>query len=800
MLGNVLLTIGLLGGLFSVVMYFLTYKGYTNTLGKARIGFHIASSMTVIASLVLVWSILTHQYQHLYIFKYSGSGLSTGLLFSTFWGGQEGSFLLWTFFTAIIGIILLDYTSKRGDLEPRVMMVFGLSLSFLLFLVSPLLKSPFNYIWLTDTFIDIKLINQQFLSLPFIEQFFFSDDQTNTNFIKMGSELYGHLVANGISINEFIIDGKGLNPLLQNFWMQIHPPILFIGFAMSAVPFAFAIAALLKNDYKEWVRQSFPWMLAGTMVLGLAIMLGGYWAYGVLGWGGYWGWDPVENSSLIPWIVGVAAIHTLIIQRKTQSKNSDGRFVKTNLILSMLVYVLVLYSTFLTRSGVLGDSSVHSFAEPGMLVYLLLVVFMVTFLLIGAIGFVVRWKTLSIEFEQDESVLSKELALFTGAVTLLAAAIIVIAGTSAPIFGNAVEIRFYNELNLPIAIIIGLLNGLSLILKWKANKGKDVLQKLLIPVVVTLLLSAVIIFAGKVFSVMLILLTFSAVFTAVVNFEITYKIVRKRPSFIGGYVAHLGIALFMLGVIATGNFSEETMVDLEKGKSKNVLGYDLTFVDFNPIENGSKYSFNVEVATADKNSKSIVSPVMFVSPFDGSLMRNPDIWTMFTKDYYITPVSYSDGTKENTSEGEKVTLNKGESKEYKGNKITFNKFNFPKDAMNSMMGGGSFEIGIELTVNAYGKTYNVEPKIKGKDKQQEYIPVEINELDLKINVEKLDAAGSVNLVLSSLTKQTEKIAAAPKEVLTIEASVKPFINLIWLGVIVVVVGFMISIFRRLRDT
>ncbi len=334
MLGNIVITIGFIAGLFTIAMYYLTYKGYENTLAKARIGYHATALMSVIASILLFHAVLTHQYQYNYVFNYSGSGLSTGLLLSTFWGGQEGSFLLWVLFTAIVGIVLLEYTSKRGDLEPRVMMVFTLSLTFLLFLVTPLLKSPFNYIWMDPSFIETKFLNSQYLSLPFMQNFFFEDAAAGKSFIKVDSQLYGLLSAQGIAIKDFIIEGKGLNPLLQNFWMQIHPPFLFIGFSMSAVPFAFAMAALIKNDYSEWVKQAFPWVLAGACVLGLAIMLGGYWAYGILGWGGYWGWDPVENSSLIPWLVGVASIHTLVIQRKTQAKGGPGRFVKTNLILS----------------------------------------------------------------------------------------------------------------------------------------------------------------------------------------------------------------------------------------------------------------------------------------------------------------------------------------------------------------------------------------------------------------------------------------------------------------------------------
>jgi cytochrome c-type biogenesis protein CcmF len=132
--------------------------------------------------------------------------------------------------------------------------------------------------------------------------------------------------------------------------MQIHPPILFLGFSMATVPFAFAIAAMMKNDYNHWVKQALPWVLAGAGILGLGIMMGGYWAYEMLGWGGYWAWDPVENSSLIPWLVGVASIHTLLVQRKTQAKGGIGKYAKTNLILCIMTYVLVLYSTFLTQA------------------------------------------------------------------------------------------------------------------------------------------------------------------------------------------------------------------------------------------------------------------------------------------------------------------------------------------------------------------------------------------------------------------------------------------------------------------
>ena len=161
-------------------------------------------------------------------------------------------------------------------------------------------------------------------------------------------------------------DGNGLNDLLQNYWMVIHPPMLFVGFATMIVPFAFAVSALWMKRYTEWVRPAMPWALISVMVLGIGISMGGYWAYETLSFGGYWAWDPVENSSFVPWIVGIAGIHMMLIQRKS------GIGHKAALFLNMLAYLFVIYSTFLTRSGILGDVSVHSFVDLGLYNQLLL--------------------------------------------------------------------------------------------------------------------------------------------------------------------------------------------------------------------------------------------------------------------------------------------------------------------------------------------------------------------------------------------------------------------------------------------
>lgn len=790
MFGNILLTLGLLFAVFTVVTYYLSYRGYQNTLNLARLSYHGMAVTVVAASAMLLHSILTHQYQYKYVYNYSGSDLPVGLLMSTFYAGQEGSFMIWLLLTAVVGIILLDYTSKRGDLEPRVMMIYSLTAVFLLIMVNPLLKSPFTYIWADPTFISVKKINQAYLSMPFLKNFLFSDPESGNAFIQMSAELMGVLKAQGIAIKDFIIQGKGLNPLLQNFWMQIHPPMLFVGFTMSAVPFSFAFAAMMKNDYRDWVRQSLPWVLSGTMILGLAIMLGGYWAYGVLGWGGYWGWDPVENSSLVPWLIGVASVHTLLVQRKTQSRDSDGKFARLNLVLCIMTYVLVLYSTFLTRSGILGDASVHSFVDPGMTVYLLLIVFVSVFTLLGVGAVVYRWKSINENVKKKESFLSRELSLFTGAVALIASAIIVLVGTSTPIFGSSVEISFYNEMNLPIAIIIGFLNGLSLLLKWKTTEGKNVIRKSKFSIGATLAVTLLVALIGGTTDIMLILLTLATAFALFVNIEIAYKIFKGRKSHLGAYIAHAGISIFLLGVVATGGFTMDKQVDLARGEKVSVLGHELTYTGYELIENGKKYAFNIEVVKGEKQMK--VAPIMYIADFNNSLMREPDILSRLTRDFYISPMSYNDGKGEST-----VDLTRGEITNYKQASIRFDDFNFPPEAMASMQAGNEFFIGTKLTVQHEGETYNVEPKMVSDGTKRTFEPALIEEANLKIELLNLDASGKVSLRFGEIDMGEEE---APKEVLSIEASIKPFVNLVWLGVIVMVIGFIVAASRRAKES
>jgi len=779
-------------------MYFFSYKGYKNTVNYGRIGYHLMAMLVIVASTLLWHALLTHNYEFKYVYSYSQNSLKTGFLIASFWGGQEGSFMLWLLLTAIVGIILQSYTSKRGDLEPRVMAVFTLATTFLLIMVSPLFKNPFAYIWAEPVFLNIKTLSQSIASMPLLQSFVFSDNSTGQNFIRMSSELYATLSSAGIAVNDLIIDGKGLNPQLLNFWMQIHPPILFIGFSMATVPFAFALAAMMKNDYKDWVKQAFPWVLAGTGILGLGIMLGGYWGYEMVGCGGCWAWYPVENSSFIPWLVGVASVHTLLVQRKSQAKGGIGRYAKTNLILCLMTYILVLYSTFLTRSGVLGDASVHSFVDPGMVVYLFLVIFIGTFIVLGFGMLFYRWRTLTEETPVDESLLSRDLSLFTAAVVLCASAIIILVGTSAPIFGQAVDTFFYNEMHIPLAIIIGLLNGISILLKWKNTKKEELLKKSIFSVAASLILTILIVLFGKVTDIMMIILAFSASFSMFVNLEIAIKIVRGNMKMLGAYVAHIGIALFILGVIGSAAYSKEISLDLIKGEPQEAFGYEMIFTGWNPIENNTKYAFNVSVKKGEKIYS--VSPVMYISDFNNGLMREPAILTTFTRDIYLSPLGYEEGGDDgHNHDGSVFQLEKGGSTQFNDINITFTEFDISAETMKAMQEGQDFEMGAVLTAQKDDLNKKFELKRKSIGGKLEYTSESFEDLNLKVELLNLQA-GKIDIALSTLDGSKTQTVEEKKEVLSVSASIKPFINLVWVGVLVMVIGFFVSVARRLPES
>ena len=343
-LGHLFVILSFISALFAAFSYFIAAK--TDDLEKKRAwtqngrSIFFFHSFTVVGIVFcLFWIIYNHYFEYHYAWSHSSLHLPTHYMISCFWEGQEGSFLLWMFWHAVLGLVLL-FTAKKWT-GP----VLGTIAAVQAFLSSMVLGVYiFGYKIGFSPFILIREMPEN-IGLPWTE------------------------ISDYLTRFPSFMDGTGLNPLLQNYWMTIHPPTLFLGFASTIVPFAFAIGALLRKDYKGWIKPALPWAFFSVSILGTGILMGGAWAYEALSFGGFWAWDPVENSSLVPWLTMVACAHLILVQK------NRGGVLPSALFLSIISFLLVLYSTFLTRSGVLGDSSVHAFVDLGLsgqlLIYLL---------------------------------------------------------------------------------------------------------------------------------------------------------------------------------------------------------------------------------------------------------------------------------------------------------------------------------------------------------------------------------------------------------------------------------------------
>lgn len=852
-LGQAAIILGFAASVLGMIAWFRSIRA-PQVIGLARAGFHITVTSVFVAAAMLLVLILKHQFQFHYVAAYSSRDLPLGLLMSTFYAGQEGSFLLWTLMVSIVGIVLLFYTQKH-DNERETMGVYTGILSFLLLLL--IAKNPFA---------------------P---------------------------VEGGIAP----ADGKGLNPLLQNFWMQIHPPILFLGFASMAPPFALAIAALIKRKYQSWVVSSLPWVVGGAAVLGLGISLGGFWAYETLGWGGWWGWDPVENASLIPWLVSVAMVHTMLVQRRTKG------LILTNFLLAILAFVLVLYSTFLTRSGVLGDASVHSFVDPGRFAFTLLVLFMFAFtdtglallfgrftrlggrlferydgwkllgasylLIIGPsipifakvsgdvtpifsdlistsspvlwplfypllgiahilnvlsvlwlpalvlkvlqVGYVLTGRLHSEKEYQSFQMMSRETWIGLGSGVLGVLTFIVLMGTSMPIIpqfiidalnggfgwlngltggdlhlGNTVDKTFYDAMALPLAIVMVLMTGFSLVLVWRGG-GEGWWRKLALPAGLSVAFTIAVALFGGVTDAGMILLAFAASFSLFSNILVGWFIIRGNPRFAGGYLAHAGVAMMLLGIIGSGFYTTKQSIELRQGVTVEALGHRFTYTGYEPFHDGTRYHFNVRLDDAAGKEIQTVQTVMFVSNYGGQqqIMRNPGIAKFLTTDVYVEPQALLEADPEG---GRRFQFTKGHTVQFGDYSVTFTDFD-----MNNSPASQSFRLGTVFSVARKGGSAEELTAFRttGPDGVTTE-PATVAAGDLQIDVLGM-TPNKENLGLSEIEARLKNPAVPPspadmRETLVVEASLKPFISIVWLGIVLMVAGFFVARMRRAADS
>ena len=729
-----------LASVVATYAYFQTAAKKKHLTILARRSFLAMAAAVLAASVLLMLYIFRHQFEYAYVWSYSSVDLPTHLLVTTFWAGQEGSFMFWTLCSTVIGFALLNY-SRNMKIESETMAVYSLLQSFLLLLL--LVKSPFKYIW--DEF------------------------------------------PNQVAAGVIPADGKGLNPLLQNFWMIIHPPVLFVGFAAMAVPFSLAVAGLWRRVYSEWIPTALPWLYFAAIALGAGLILGGYWAYGVLGWGGWWGWDPVENSSLVPWIVAVILIHTLLVQKKT------GKLVRTNFALALTCFILVVYSTFLTRSGILGDSSVHSFVDPGALAYSLLVLWIVT---VAAIGFGLlfsRWKELR-SLAQGVGMMTRESWITIGAAAMGASALIVLFGTSWPLVANStVEPSFYDSMNLPIAALMGLVLGISLLVQWRMESKAGLIQRTLLPLFFALVATILLFFAG-VKELSMLMLSATSFFAIAINVKRGYQLAKQNVRLLGGVISHVGLAMLFLAIIASGRYGSKKTQSLPLNQPQEVLGYSATYLGSKQIE-GNKYEFEVKV---ERDGKSFsLHPVMFQASYNNSLMREPDYAAFFSGDFYLEPVSLEAPVSGPTQTHQLI---KGTPVTIEGRKITFVRFDMSQEGMTGMTTGGGFPVGAVLEIQQ-GKKKEQLTLLSTFDQGHAH-PTPSTTKDGTLTLSFLGMSVDTETKQSALelgvAKPGESTAQSRPELLVVEASAKPFMSFVWVAAVFLLGGVGLALYSNSR--
>ena len=480
---------------------------------------------------------------------------------------------------------------------------------------------------------------------------------------------------------------------------------MFSGFASLSVPFAFAIAALWMKRWDGWVVRAMPWALFTFVTLGTAILMGGYWAYKTLGWGGYWAWDPVENTSLVPWLATVALVHGMFLQKAREKHR------KINIILAILAFCCILYGTFLTRSGVLADFSVHSFIDLGITGWLVAIIVVFLFGGLGLLAF--RWKEIPVVSdldaatgkEKEEPFFSRSVLFILSVTLFCASGLVILLGTSAPILtrigGKASQVStgFYNVTHAPIAALIGFLLALVPILSWRGESASVVGRKSFVSAAVGAPRrgSSPSRRASAACATSRSSPSRSSGWSRTPRRSCSSSGARRSLP-MGGYLAHVGVSIMLVGILISGVYETKTHVNLAKGQPTQVGRHTMTFNrvvfvnekgDVKPFESLNMLSLDdrrakqaMEVDVTSPSGKVWKAyPKMYMNQRTQQMMANPDVRSTPLMDLYVSPQSYDPGQSARV-EGSTITLKKGESKSADGIKIKFLDFSADRSAIN----------------------------------------------------------------------------------------------------------------------
>ncbi len=791
----------------SIVATIAFYKASNNNILQekaswirlARGAFFLETISVIAIFSCLYYIISNHFFEYKYAWQHSSRALQVQYLLSCFWEGQEGSFMLWSFWHCVLGWLLIW---KAKNWEAPVMTV----ISFAQFCLATML-------------IGLYFFNAKVGSSPFVllrhENFFdaapvFKDPAT------------GMLRSDYLSLWK---DGNGLNALLQNYWMVIHPPVLFLGFASTLVPFAYAVAGLWKRDH-TWVKHVQPWAAFSAGILGVGIMMGAAWAYESLTFGGYWAWDPVENASLVPWLVLVAGLHTNLIYR------SSGYSLKSTYVFYLLTFLLILYSTFLTRSGILGDTSVHAFTDLGMNFQLL--TFIGVFLVPAIILFAKRSKEIPV-IHKEENTYSREFWMFIGALILFLSSLVIIFITSLPVFNKMFGTKwavgedpegFHNQVQVFVAIIIGILTAVTQYFKYRNTDKNAFFKKIATPTAIALLISVAISIWGNIsyakkgsgFLIAIHFAIFAAVYAIVANAFYVFAELKGRMKSAGASVAHIGFGLVLAGILISSSkksvLSYNTTgmsplkegdkespyenITLVKGLATDMGKFMVTYVKdtLNTEDRKRYYEINFKAKTGSENFN-LYPDIIENNKGNEGVTPNPSAKHYWHKDIFTYLTFLGDPEKikaADTSTFRNKNVKEGDTLFYSRGLMIINKVTVNPESDKYKFSPTDTAVGLDITViSKEGNRFSALPVIHIKNGSAYSIPdtVMAQNLILQFNQVKDQSKGLMELGVKESTSVLDFV--------TLKAYEFPFINVLWLGILVMVSGIAMSIVQRVKQ-
>ncbi len=756
----------------------------------ARIAFAM-DFVAVIGVFGTIFYIISHQlFEYNFAWEHSSKALDLKYLLSCIWEAQEGSFLLWTFWHCVLGTILIF---RAGKWEAPVMTVisFGqLSLSTMIL-----------GIYLFGGKIGINpflLVRQQMSDAPIFSR------------------------ADYMSL-PFMQDGQGLNALLQNYWMVIHPPVLFLGFASTVVPFAYAIAGLWKKEFAGWTKIALPWTLFSACVLGTGVMMGGAWAYESLTFGGYWAWDPVENASLVPWLVLVAGLHTQVVY------NATGHSLRATHFFLILSFLLILYATFLTRSGVLNGVSVHAFVDEGLNAQL--IVFLSIFVIPAFILFFARYKKIP-HIVKEENTYSREFWMFIGSLVLFLSALFIMISTSLPVINKITGTKWtvgedttfaYNRIEVFIAIIIGLLTAVTQYLKYKNTTRQYLVKKILVPTAVALAIAILISVFGNVhydkygagFLAAIHLALFGAVYSVFANAGYIWKGLNGKIKAAGASVAHVGFGLMLVGILLSSAKQEVLSINttginlpfdpstkqnplenitLLKSVKTDMGKYWATYVSSDSVnKTGTTTYFQIDFQKKDGTKEFTLYPnIIKLTKGQQGFSNNPDKYHYPNSDIF-TYVTYSD-----KMEGDKDTAGVKRYPVVANDTVYYSKGFMVVDKITPNPSNDKFhftasDTALMADITVYGKDgmrYHAMPAFYVKDNRLNPLPDTVFAQNLALSLNGLASNNKLELAVKESSRLIPFVSLKVIEF--------PQINILWIGTLIMITGFIMSIIRRIK--